>query len=241
LTDAELVVRQERFQGPPELLWLLLARRELDPASVRLAAVLAAYVRAVRSGRLPPERLGRLLVLGAQLLALKGRLLLPGKAPPAFGADEEEETESARHLARYRELQACAQALAARFDPVEPQLPLGRAAARAEELAPEDPSCLLEALRRARRRARRPAPRRLPPAGPSVAELGARLRAALSRAGCVRLWPWPGPPPEAIPALLAALELCRQGEAQLVQPEPFGSVDIRRKEGRAVGAGASGA
>lgn len=72
------VVKQEKFEGPLELLLELIGKEKLSVSDVSLAAVTDEYLRHVRTlGSIEPEPLAEFLVVAAQLMLIKSRALLP--------------------------------------------------------------------------------------------------------------------------------------------------------------------
>lgn len=107
------------FSGPLDLLLHLIERSELDITAVSLAKVTAQYlaqVEEMKKNRI--EQLVDFLVIGAQLVLIKSRALLP--KPPAILANEEEEEDPAEALARrlriYKQFKDAAVWLKARDD-----------------------------------------------------------------------------------------------------------------------------
>ena len=79
------------FSGPLDLLLHLIERNELDITAISLAAVTDQYLEQIdklRDQRL--EQLMDFLVIGAKLLVIKSRALLP-QLPGDFSEDDEEE------------------------------------------------------------------------------------------------------------------------------------------------------
>ncbi|MDN5362373.1 MAG: segregation and condensation protein [Moorella sp. (in: firmicutes)] len=91
-------VRLDVFQGPLDLLLTLIEKQEIDVQAIPVAEVTAQYLEYLGEvEELDLEWASEFLVLGAELLALKAKLLLQR---PAEDEPEEEDTEeSARALA----------------------------------------------------------------------------------------------------------------------------------------------
>jgi len=104
-TSANYQIELPVFTGPLELLLHLIDRDELDITAVSLTAVTEQYllqVEALKEGRV--EHLVDFLVIGAKLLVIKSRALLP--QVPASLQDEEEEDPAealARQLRTYKQ------------------------------------------------------------------------------------------------------------------------------------------
>src|SRR3989338_9586946 len=72
-------VKQEKFEGPLELLLDLIEKEKLSISEISLAKVTDDYIRHVRSlEKIDPEALAEFLVVAAQLMLVKSRSLLPG-------------------------------------------------------------------------------------------------------------------------------------------------------------------
>lgn len=101
------------FEGPLDLLLQLIQRRELDITQVSLALVTDQYLQYIRDLEVvEAEELTEFLVIAAQLLLIKSRMLLP--LPPSPPADDEEEDAGqslVRRLEAYRRFKAAAQQL----------------------------------------------------------------------------------------------------------------------------------
>ena len=103
-------IKQEKFEGPLELLVQLIEREKLSISEVSLARVTEDYIRYVRSfEKLDPEALAGFLVVAAQLMLIKSRSLLP-----TLKFSEEEEAsldELEQRLNEYQRIRALAEGL----------------------------------------------------------------------------------------------------------------------------------
>lgn len=71
-------IKQEKFEGPLELLLDLIEKEKLAISEVSLSRVTDEYVQHVKLlGEIDPEELAEFLVVAAQLMLLKSRSLLP--------------------------------------------------------------------------------------------------------------------------------------------------------------------
>jgi segregation and condensation protein A len=87
------------FEGPLDLLLHLIEREELDITEIALVAVTDQYMRYLHDGeQLNIDALADFIAIGARLLFLKSRALLP--RPPSVGDDEAEEEDDGNDLAR---------------------------------------------------------------------------------------------------------------------------------------------
>jgi segregation and condensation protein A len=98
------------FEGPLDLLLHLIERDELDITEIALVAVTDQYMRHLHAGdQLNIDALADFIAIGARLLFLKSRALLP--RPPAAASDEDEEDpgdELTRQLIEYRRFKTAA-------------------------------------------------------------------------------------------------------------------------------------
>ena len=102
-------VRQEKFEGPLELLLDLIEKEELAISEISLALVTDEYLAHVRSLPSPdPEELAEFLVVAVQLMLIKSRSLLPNLT---FSTEEEVSLEELE--ARLKELQRIREAVKA--------------------------------------------------------------------------------------------------------------------------------
>ncbi len=105
-------IRLPEFEGPLDLLLMLIERRELDITRVSLAAVADQYLEFItRPGVIELTQLADYLVIAARLILAKSRLLLPG-ADDGSGEQTVNSAEAlARQLREYRVFKQAAQAL----------------------------------------------------------------------------------------------------------------------------------
>lgn len=103
-------VRQEKFEGPLELLLELIEAEKLPISEISLAAVADEYLAYVRTHESPdPEDLAEFLVVAAQLMLIKSRSLLP---QIAFTEEEEASVDDLeRRLALLKIMRTVAQEL----------------------------------------------------------------------------------------------------------------------------------
>src|SRR5438477_6757478 len=146
----QLELHLESFDGPLELLLLLIEQRRLPITQVSLAQVADQYLAQVHAQpALDPDLLADFLVIGGKLLLLKSRALLLTEAPDQEA--EEVASDLAERLATYRVFRAAAEVLreleqrGERMYPTlrEPSLAQGPA-----PLAPLGPETLLAVWRR---------------------------------------------------------------------------------------------
>ncbi|HEY8489510.1 MAG TPA: ScpA family protein [Dehalococcoidia bacterium] len=101
------------FSGPLDLLLHLIERQDLDITAVSLVQVTDQYLGYLRAGeQIDANALADFVAIGARLLELKSRALLP--RPPAAEPDEDEEDageELAQLLREYKRFREAAEAL----------------------------------------------------------------------------------------------------------------------------------
>ena len=101
--DAEFALDLPLFRGPLELLLHLIEREELDITEVSLVAVTEQYLAHLeRRDRIDLAALAAFISVGARLLLLKSRALLP-RDEEAGAGDEEDERDPEALLAALRE------------------------------------------------------------------------------------------------------------------------------------------
>lgn len=223
------------FQGPLELLLHLIERDDLDITAVSLVSVTDQYLAAIRSGgTFQPGALAEFIAIGAKLIYLKSRALLP--RPPAEALDVLEDDEVGRELVdllmEYRRYAAVSDVLAERLDsglrlfprmaapPPRPEGP-GLDGVTGDQMR----AIMLDVL------ARTPEPPRVlvPRDRATLAERLTILRAKLASGGrfsfrqaiteCkTRL--------EVVLSFLAILELLKAGECEAEQPERWGDIEV---------------
>ncbi|MGQ9572873.1 MAG: segregation and condensation protein A [Dehalococcoidia bacterium] len=100
------------FQGPLDLLLDLIEKEELDITAVSLAQVTDQYWAHLRSAEgLDPEALGEFIVLGARLLYIKSRALLPEMRASQREEDRRDVGEAlAEMLVEYKRFREAAEA-----------------------------------------------------------------------------------------------------------------------------------
>lgn len=101
-------IKQEKFEGPLELLLELIEKERLAISDVSLAKIADEYVKYVKSlEKIDPESLAEFLVVAAQLMLIKSRALLPQLelTPEETASIEELE----RRLQEYQKIRAAAQ------------------------------------------------------------------------------------------------------------------------------------
>jgi segregation and condensation protein A len=218
------------FQGPLDLLLNLIERRRLAITDVSLAAVADQYLQAVRALPEPdPDLLGEFLVIGARLLLLKSRALLPRTDEPD---EEAPDDDLAERLEEYRRFKDAALALAARFEAGTHAFPH---AARPDfqdlqpALAPVDAQTLAHLWRSIHSR-QPPPPVRDEPVQSRI-QVAARLAWLRERFRERPTLCWDevagGSLDELIATFLAVLELVRRGELRVQQERPFGPIVLR--------------
>ena len=110
------IVKQEKFEGPLDLLLDLIKKEKLSINEISLAKVTDEYVSIVealaKEGRLDQEALAEFLVIAGELLLIKSRSILPG-----YAATPEEEAsidELERRLATLKQMRELSQELGER-------------------------------------------------------------------------------------------------------------------------------
>jgi segregation and condensation protein A len=110
-TIARYQIEVPAYSGPLDLLLHLIERNELDITAISLVRVTAQYLEQVE--RLKEDRVDQLidfLVIGARLVLIKSRALLPLPPAPAVGEEEAEDPAEAlaRQLRHYKQFKTAA-------------------------------------------------------------------------------------------------------------------------------------
>ena len=229
------------FSGPLELLLHLLGKGELEITSISIAAVSDQYLEMVRlipAGGQRLDFLAEFLVVGAQLLVLKSRALLPREASRVDTEEILDEAAIESRLREYRHYRQAATQLHERQERgarafsrmAPPPLPPAAPPPQLERAAPEQLAAALQRLLAAR------APTREPEVPPrvTIAERMTQVRYALSdqqRVSFVRLAEDCETCGELIVTFLAVLELYHTHEIELEQDELFGEIWIAQASG----------
>lgn len=239
--EGGFVLQLAAFQGPLDLLLHLLDERALDITAVSLLAVTEQYLSYLRDAeQLDLDALAEFIAVGARLLLLKSRALLPRDpdAAPPPADDEEDPATLVRALQEYRRFKQ----VAGHLHDLEGEHRTGyRRAAPPPEL-PLPPglegvtlASLVDLVRQVLTRvpAERPA-RAIPRAR---VRLGDRIRALverLDREGRASFLALLGDAPTRVSVIvefLAVLELIKVRYLAAEQSETFGDIDLVRMPG----------
>ncbi len=99
---SELNFRLEVFEGPLDLLLSLIAKNKVDIYDIPIALILDQYMAYIEQMQLMDmEVAGEFIVMAAELMLIKSRMLLPKPELPS-GEDEDPRAELARALAEYK-------------------------------------------------------------------------------------------------------------------------------------------
>jgi segregation and condensation protein A len=229
-------LRLPSFEGPFDVLLHLVERNQLPITDVSLVAVTDQFLAYVSGlGDTPPEAIAEFASVGARLVLLKSRSLLPRPVP---AADESDSSDLARQLIEYRAVKRAAEALAERDRRGEGAFARNNGAvvlprlSDPPRLAAHQPVLLLRALRR--RLAAIPSPRELVTVQPliSLAAMIERVLSALTGRGetqfsCIASQCRDGH--ELRTAFLAVLILIRRRLIDADQPVPFADITLVRR------------
>ena len=220
----QLELHLESFDGPLELLLMLIEQRRLPITQVSLAQVADQYMAHVHAQpALDADLLADFLVIGGKLLLLKSRALLLTEEPDLEA--EEVATDLADRLATYRVFRAAAEVLRELEQRGERMYPTLREPLISTAPAPLAPTSVDALLGVWRRFAAEPRPRQIDLPGmarASVDERRARILDALREHRRVSFRQLAGQTAdEVIATFLALLELFRRGLSHVEQPAPF--------------------
>lgn len=229
-------LRLPTFEGPFDVLLRLVERNQLPITDVSLVAVtdqFLAYVEALGGAR--PEAIAEFASVGARLVLLKSRSLLP--RPPAAD-DEPASSDLARQLVEYQAMKRAAEELAERDRRGEGAFARAAGAIPVPsnegppKLAAHEPVSLVRALRR--RLAAIPSPREVVAARPliSLAAMIERVLGTLTGRGETafsRIAAECRDGHELRTAFLAILVLIRRRAIDAEQATPFGEITLRQR------------
>ena len=230
-------LRLPTFEGPLDVLLRLVERNQLPIADVSLVAVTDQFLaHAAQLGGAPPETLAEFAAVGARLVLLKTRALLP--RPPADDELDPTPSDLVRQLTEYQRIREAAQTLAERDRQGLGAFGRGGTVALPAPpvlapLAAHQPASLARALRR-----------RLTALAPPVRSIVARptltlremIERVLDRLSDRRPLRFRGvlsadaDRHEVLIAFLAVLALVRRRTIDAEQKELFGEITLRRVE-----------
>jgi segregation and condensation protein A len=240
-------IRLADFDGPLALLLALIEQRQLDVLTVRLGDLAAAYLQAMarlEGGQLP--LLSSFVAVSAQLILIKSRELLP--RPPALTAGEAEsaidpEEDLRQRLIVYRRYRDAGQMLVARLEsgaalfrrePAATSAAALRAGGAAAAGPPLPVELLVEALTAGTRHVPPPAP---PPEVLgrviTIEERAEAIREALRSVPAIVLQDLLRDVSDRVVVavtFMALLELVKAKELRVEQREPWGPIEIARRE-----------
>jgi segregation and condensation protein A len=227
----QLELHLESFDGPLELLLLLIEQRRLPITKISLAQVADQYLAQVHAlPSLDADLLADFLVIGGKLLLLKSRALLLTEETDT--EVEEVASDLADRLATYRVFRAAAELLRELEQRGERMYPTTREpliSTAPAPLAPVGPQDLLAVWRRFAADPK-PVQMELPAIiRASVDEMRVRILDALFSAASVSFRSLAGETvDEVVATFLAILELFRRAQIGVSQPEPFGDLVLTR-------------
>jgi segregation and condensation protein A len=244
MSEPQLLLRLDGFEGPMDLLLELARQQKVDLARISILSLVEQYLAIVEDARrVRLELAADWLVMAAWLTWLKSRLLLPAEAEGKEEGEEAAEVLAAR-LDELQRMQQAARWLGAR-PRVGAEVFRRGAPERLVEVDRSQLAADLPALLRAYMAALRRAggkvvyrPRRAPLW--TVAEAIARLQRMLGRVpgwtALERFLPHVADDPvqrraAVASTLLAGLELAKGGSADLRQESPFGPILVRGRHG----------
>jgi segregation and condensation protein A len=229
-------LRLPSFEGPFDVLLRLVERNQLPITDISLVAVTGQFLAHLEDlGGAAPEAIAEFASVGARLVLLKSRSLLP--RPPAAD-DEPASSELARQLIEYQAMKRAADELADRDRRGEGAFARATGAisvpadSAPPKLAAHEPSSLVRALRR--RLAAIPSPSAVVNARPliSLAAMIERVLGLFTGSGETRFSRLAGDcrdGHELRTAFFAVLVLIRRRVIDAEQTDPFGEITLRRR------------
>jgi segregation and condensation protein A len=230
----QLQLHLEAFDGPLELLLLLIEQRRLPITRVSLAQVADQYLAQVHAlPELDADLLADFLTIAGKLLLLKSRALLLAEEPDPELDDVA--SELAERLATYRVFRAAAEALRELEQRNERLYPATReplVSSAPAALAPLAAEGLLQVWRRLQQEPRAEQIELPAVIRASVDERRAVVLDALRVEGTIAFRDVAGSTvDEVIATFLAVLELFRRGQIEVEQPDQFGELTLSARAG----------
>ncbi len=236
----EFALRLPAFEGPLDLLLHLIERRELDVTAVSLLEVTEQYLAHLRAGdRIDVARLAEFIAIGARLLLLKSRALLPRAPEEEDGAEEEDAEALVAALREYKRYRDVAGELRERGD-------AGRSYRR-EAPPPERPpgsgldgvevEALAAVFRGVLERFAAEQASQAPPVPRARVRLRERIELLVARLeeerrlSFRRLLEGSRSRLQVVVDFLAVLELIKAGFVEATQSVPFGDIELERRAG----------
>ena len=229
--DQGFIVRLEEFNGPLDLLLHLIREQEIEITDIPIARIADQFLAVIHD--LGLNEAADYLEMAARLVRIKIQMLLPR---PLDEADwEDPRAELVRRLLEYEQVREVVGWLVDQAAEHADRFPRGWIPDPPE--APPRPlifdlNQLLRAVDDVVAAMPQPVWHRVVPRPLDVEGATRRIRALLGTRERVTLVECFGEAPtiaDVISALIAVLELARQGEIHLTQPHPFGTVDITRE------------
>ncbi|MEE8338369.1 MAG: ScpA family protein [Dehalococcoidia bacterium] len=238
---ADFVLQLPAFEGPLALLLHLIEREELDITELSVLQVTEQYLTHLRSAeRIDLAALADFVAMGARLLLLKSRALLPGDDEPHEGEEEESASDLVDALQEYRRYRKLAEHLrgledehrtAYRRDAAPPQVPLPTGL---DDVTVDGLMALFrEVLERL------PEQEELPEIEREPVRLADRVSALMTELDDVRQLSFRAligraqSRIEVIVDFMAVLELIKARFLEARQPEAFGEIELVRLDGAA--------
>ncbi len=237
LSRAEpFVVELERFHGPLDLLLHLIRAQDIDIFDIPIARITAQFQAVLEAGleRIELDRAGEFLELAATLIRIKAQLLLPRRGEEEW--DEDPRAELVRRLLEYELFQEVAHILSNAEADRGRHLGKGYVPPRVPREAPQRLETTLDELLEVAFAIPTPVPEPThlaPVRVVTVEEKMSLVRRLLGRSDrypftkLFRSWKERS---HVVAALLACLELAREGVLRIEQVTRFGSIWIFRRD-----------
>jgi len=240
-TMANYLVALDTFHGPLDLLLHLVKRNEVDILDIPIAKLADQFLEYLETiHELDVELAGDFLVMAATLLEMKSRMLLPNEDEAASEVEDDPRRELVRQLLEYRKFKDAAAALEERAQQASlrmARMPVPEPQARAvRPVRPVELWDLVSAFARLMRETQSLRPTTVivdeTPQHLYEAQIREQVRAA-HRVSFRDLFTPPYSKSRLIGLFLALLELIKQRQVWLEQPEPFGEIWVILPDDRA--------
>ncbi|MBC7791144.1 MAG: segregation/condensation protein A [Anaerolineae bacterium] len=224
------VVDLDQFNGPLDLLLILIREEEVEIADIPIARIAEQFLERVHG--LGLSAAAEYLEMAARLLRIKAQMLLPQRDA---GDDwQDPRAELVRRLLEYQQMREVADVLEKLSEQRRSQFRSGCVSPERAETAPALQLSLAELLAaadRVIRMVRHPGVHDVIPRALDVDGAMLTIRNLMARSPLLRwvdLISWNAESWEVLSALLALLELARRGELRLRQTRSFGPLEILR-------------
>ena len=238
-----LSIKLDSFEGPFDLLLTLISRQSIEITDVSISSVTDQYLDVIfEAGSFKVEIGSEFLVMAAALIHMKTRKLLPGQQEDEPGELTEEQL--AQHLELYKQYKASAEGLAERYEFWQDSITRGQETMefpKLQESVDLDPMALVSGYERAKLRfetLRNDNTEKMDvilkiekvSLRDKIRQVVRVIKSKISVRFSEMFNRESSSVPEIVTGFLAVLELDRRERVVVEQKDPFGEIEIRRKD-----------